>query len=199
MSSEALSPAMHLKERYVDKDSLYLDVGKPEINGKIDTITGGSTNNSIAHRGSDFGGSECSSNTSPSAFSRSPLEGPRKASGRSFKVNNASIGGNSAFLKAAIHRTIQKNDEDSKNDTSPTVIRSDKKRNTDFVQTHNPDKVRTPSHSPTYYKASDSPTEKADSAFQIKVEQVPSSSIPGFGQKPSDGPVRRFQPFAQKE
>ena len=205
LSSSGLSPVNTNKDRFIDKDSLYLDVGRPELNGRVDTINNGSTHNSILHqnRGSEFGSSNgASSNSAMSPFSKSPLGEQRRHTGRSFKVNG-SIGSNQSFLKAAIYRNMQRNDEDCKDDMSPgaklEVIRSDKKRNTDYVLGHQPEKVRTGSHSPTIFKPSDSPS-SPDSPFQLKLEQVqPNSAIPMIGNKSSQRTSRRFQPFAQKD
>ena len=206
-SSSALTPVSTNKDRFVDKDSLYLDVGRPEINGRIETINNGSTHNSISYqnRASEFGSSNASSNSAMSPFSKSPLAEHRKQNTRSFKVN-ASIGSNQSFLKAAIYRNMQRNDEDCKDDMSSglkaDVIRTEKKRNTDYVIGHQPEKVRTGSHSPTIFKPADSPT-SLDSPFQLKLEQVqqvqPHSAIPAISIKTSQRSSRRFQPFAQKD
>ena len=88
--------------RFAEKDSLYLDLGRPELNGKIDTITSGSNNNSLLlHKNS--------SPDSPSPKSGSPFS-KHSAQSSSFKVQ--ATNNNQSFLKAAIFRNMQKNGED---------------------------------------------------------------------------------------
>jgi len=41
------SPGVRHKDRFAEKGSLYLDMGRPEVNGSVDTMASGSTNNSM--------------------------------------------------------------------------------------------------------------------------------------------------------
>mmetsp|Transcript_42367 Transcript_42367/g.49072 ORF Transcript_42367/g.49072 Transcript_42367/m.49072 type:complete len:647 (-) Transcript_42367:253-2193(-) len=91
------------KERYEQKDSLYLDVGQPVINGKVDTMTSGvnSHNNSLLLQGP--------SNTTGSNNSISRFAG------------SARKGGQNDLLRAAIFNNAGKG-EMNQDDTSPTKI-----------------------------------------------------------------------------
>lgn len=98
-SSKIASPR-NLQPRFAEKDSLYLDLGKPEMNGKIDTLTSGSANNSLLLQKAD-----CASPKIASPFSKNAM-----MRGSSFK--NQVSGGNKDVLKAAIFRNMQNNNED---------------------------------------------------------------------------------------
>jgi len=103
------SPLMSNNQRYAEKDSLYLDMGRPELNGKIDTLTSNSTNNSILL----FNRIDSNSNVGStpnliSAFAKAGVD--TKGRSRSFKGHNGA-GSNQSFLKAAIFRNMQKNNE----------------------------------------------------------------------------------------
>jgi len=86
-------------QRFAEKDSLYLDVGRPELTGKIDTLTSGSNNNSLLLTKNDGG----STPNSASAFAKNSLS-------RSTKPGH-STAPKQSFLKAAIFRNMQKNNE----------------------------------------------------------------------------------------
>jgi serine/threonine protein kinase len=105
------------KHRFTEKDSLYLDVGKPELNGKLDTITLGSANNSISVNSSI---SNTTAPTSTSTFGKpeAVIQQKGRAHSRSFKTPGT-FKNNQSFLKAAIFRNMQKNNgnahEEAKN------------------------------------------------------------------------------------
>jgi len=88
--------------RFTEKDSLYLDVGRPEITGRIDTLTSGSANNSVLlmSRGTSH------ADTSPlsgSAFS--------KNSGQKSFRNYVSTADPQAYPKSPMFRSSQQGDQ----------------------------------------------------------------------------------------
>jgi len=109
--------------RFAEKDSLYLDVGKPEINGKIDTLTSGSNNNSLLLTRADSNGN--SAPNSASSFAKN------LGHSRSFKAHNTA--GKPSFLKAAIIRNMQMNNSESEEakDESPDI--KSERRHSDFI------------------------------------------------------------------
>jgi len=95
--------------RFAEKDSLYLDLGKPEMNGRLDTITNGSANNSFCLHG----GSNTNSNAnSVSAFAKQSTlpDQDTKGQAKSYRGHNAPAN-NQSFLKAAIFNNMQKKNE----------------------------------------------------------------------------------------
>jgi len=104
-----------------DEDSVYLDMGKPEINGRTDTIVNGSINNSllVLNRGESY--SNCASPCLKSSFSNRNLS---RTVTKQFKGSGNS---GQSFLKAAIFRNMQKNnsegakDDDSSDMSSPKI------------------------------------------------------------------------------
>jgi len=120
VNSEKGSPNVTSGNRYAEKDSLYLDLGKPEMNGKLNTLTNGSANNSINMKG----GLVNSNNNSLSVFAK---QGGQDQDGKSpnrssFKGGYAA--GNQSFLKAAIFNNMQKN-----NDMGDSPVRKDEGMN----------------------------------------------------------------------
>jgi len=105
---EKASPLSPSKNRFTIRDSMYLDVGKPEFNGKIDSISNGSSNNSLYLKGADNLGSN---NNSVSSFARQTTLSEQKKQGqsRSFKGHNLQTN-NSSFLKAAIFNNMKNGD-----------------------------------------------------------------------------------------
>lgn len=125
-------------QRFAEKDSLYLDLGKPEINGRVDTLTNGSNNNSLMlFRADSFNGASPKS-TSPFA------KGTPQTSSFRVYANNANGGnsptvGNQTFLKAAIHRNIQNNNDEEEYKQSNFIKLHEVKherRSSDFVTTN---------------------------------------------------------------
>jgi serine/threonine protein kinase len=94
--------------RYAEKDSLYLDMGRPEMNGKIDTLTSGSMNNSLLMltRDNSHGNNSAAGSLSNFAKGKGGME--IKGHTKSFKnglVNHQSV------LKAAIFRNMRNKSE----------------------------------------------------------------------------------------
>jgi len=151
--------ALPARNRYTEKDSLYLDVGKPEMNGKLDSISNGSVNGSLFMKGGDTPTSN--NNNSVSSFAKK-AEGasPERLKGqsRSFKAHTPTVNQQS-FLKAAIFNNIAKNtdmggNDGSRHDTSPTKIHSLNRH-----QRHNSDLVL---RTGTPYSASSSGSDELD-------------------------------------
>jgi serine/threonine protein kinase len=94
------SPKLLPENRFSKKDSLYLDVGRPDMNGKLDTITTMYVNNSLSVKGS------CAS---PTSTSNSTFEQRTKTQSKTVKPSRPA--NNQSFLKAAIFRNMQKNSE----------------------------------------------------------------------------------------
>jgi len=98
------------KDKYEQKDSLYLDVGQPLMNGKIDTLNSGvnSANNSLLlGQGPTH---NAGSNNSLSKFAGGQA-GKNAAGGRG--------GGGNALLKAAIFKNAEKNMNNPYEESSP--------------------------------------------------------------------------------
>jgi len=199
------------RERYLDKDSMHLDVGRQEITGRIDTLTNGSTQNSLsfANKIAELAStnSAASSNNSMSPFGRGSLADYKKYGARSFGKNN-SIGGNQSYMKSSIHKSGTKGEEDYKEDMSPMfkleMMKNEKKHrhseqippNAEFLAN---DRLRPGSKSPTttYYKTESATV--SESPFQLKLEQVqPNSANPLNINKPSQISSRKFQNYPQK-
>jgi serine/threonine protein kinase len=108
------SPLKPGKKRFTGKDSLYLDVGRPEMNGKLDTLTTESVKNSVSLKGSC--NTSLSASTSTFAKRESSLE-PKEAKERSgtFK-NHHTTDKNQSVLKAAIFRNIQQKNNKNHNE-----------------------------------------------------------------------------------
>jgi len=125
------SGAVNSPQRFGEKDSLYLDYGKPEINGKVDTITSGSHNNSLLLTRADSSNTNSQPNSAASSFAKNS-----QRSG-SFKVHNSGGNNNQSFLKAAIFRNMQqKNSNEEEKDESASPQKSSKtqeRRYSDFV------------------------------------------------------------------
>jgi len=97
------------KSRFLEKSSLYLDVGKPEMNGGLGTITNSSGNNSGCIKDKSVGGSN---STSLSAFAKpnSSLIA-QKAKGQSQSFKGGRNFENQLVLKAAIFANMQKSND----------------------------------------------------------------------------------------
>lgn len=105
------SPALPQANRFEMKDSLYLDLGKPEISGKVDTLTNGSANNSLLLQRQ-----ESMNNSSPK--SASPYHRGSIFQSSNFRIQaNAVNNNNPSVLKQTIIRNMQKGEEeDEQND-----------------------------------------------------------------------------------
>lgn len=107
---EQASPLLPSKrDRFVKEDSLYLDLGRPEMNGRIDTITSGSTNNSLLLANRIDSSSNIGTTTTPSAFGK---KNATRLNNKGYKSHGQGTS-NQSFLKAAIFRTMQKNNSEN--------------------------------------------------------------------------------------
>jgi len=99
--------------RYALKDSLYLDLGKSELNGKIDTLTSGSmTGSLLLINKNDSNNASTPGSVSTFAKSKGLSEIMNKGQNRSFKNSSAlGLGNHQSILKAAIIRNMQNNIE----------------------------------------------------------------------------------------
>ena len=96
------------RERFVKEDSLYLDLGKPEITGRIDTITSGSMSGSLLLANRADSSSNIGTTTTPSAFAK---KSTARGNNKTYKSHTQGAS-NQSFLKAAIFRTMQKNNSE---------------------------------------------------------------------------------------
>jgi len=194
--------------RFAEKDSLYLDMGKPEMNGKVDTLTNHSANNSILLMNRTDSNNNVGSNPniiSNFAKGRSLFEQKGKGQSKSFK-NHPNSGNSQSFLKAAIFRNMQKNSEIAGGE-SPldrrgsidghlTIDTSNERRRSSFMSPKNGDDLkqrhksesperrnesRMNDHSPTRFNSEDGEEER--NGYIIGLNAIPQ---------------KRYQPFAQK-
>ena len=197
------SPTLKQKERFAEKGSLYLDMGKPEVNGHVDTLTSGSgsTNNSMLLVKRE---SEPNPTGLPSTFSTKNsmlIDTKLKGQNKSFKAH--STAGNQSFLKQAIFRNMQKNNEliveDFKN-IGHSSHREDRDRDLsplpDDSQKRFSLKISTKNPSAGSDDMPRSPME--DISLGMSFDRSPSNAGESFA-KNSSSPIRRFQPFAQKK
>jgi len=179
-------------DRFAEKDSLYLDMGKPELNGKIDTLTSGSQNNSLLLQ-RDPSSNANVGNGSLSAFAKGgSLADQKKAGqGKSFKA------GNSTFLKAAIFNNMGKNkdSEESKEDPGPPRQELIPRENNRRYSENLGKQTRNESSSPDREDSEDISNENP--GVQSNVDKTKSGpSTPG--KMLSNSSSRRFAPFGQK-
>ena len=113
-----ISPITSETSRFVEKGSLYLDVGKPEVDGQIMTLSNGSMNSSAGFKID----TENLLSLPKSSFSKplpSPTEHKQVIGAKRFSVT-AQNSLNQHFLKAAILNNIRRssvqNDESEVND-----------------------------------------------------------------------------------
>lgn len=100
-----------IKDRFAEKDSLYLDMGKPELNGKIGTLANGSHNDSLLlHNRGDSNASVTLKDGTHSSFAKGVQQPDQKTRSKSFR-GHAGGANNQSFLKAAIFRNMQKNSD----------------------------------------------------------------------------------------
>jgi len=118
------------QHRYTEKDSLYLDVGKPELNGKLNTLTNGSQNNSILVKNTATNSNNNSNNNSLSTFAKQVNQESETKRGHAYRASY-NAGNKPSFLKAAIFNNMQKNGADS-----PTAIRKEKTNNLRIERRH---------------------------------------------------------------
>jgi len=184
--SPALNPVNQQSSRFAQKNSFFLDMGKPELNGKIDTLTAGSSNNNSVLLNRQNSNASVGSNNgsdSPSHFSNQKSLFKRS---RSMKTYNPMASTGQSFLKAAIFRNMAKNqndmpDEENKEVESLQIERrhSDNAKRSDFSPNHrsatkSPERDDSADNSPSHFKSTASPA------------------------KITSNTKRRFQPFGQK-
>ena len=97
-----------------------MDLGKPEMNGKLNTLTNGSANNSINMKG----GLVNSNNNSLSVFAKQGGQDQEGKSPNRSSFKGGYAAGNQSFLKAAIFNNMQKN-----NDMGDSPVRKDEGMN----------------------------------------------------------------------
>jgi len=200
------SPGLKPKERFAEKGSLYLDMGRPEVNGRIDTLTSGSTNNSMLLNKRE---NDMSFNGLPSSFaskgSQQLSDLKVKGQNKSFKGPNGSMGGNQSILKAAIFRNMQKNNEISGEDFKDGGLSSQREErsfsDTSSNKRHNSLRIKTKGFAGSPDEPQKSPTE--DHSLGGSFDNSPVGNGGGgadnsFGKYPPS-PLRRFQHFAQKK
>jgi len=124
--------------RFAEKDSLYLDLGRPEINGRVDTINSASTNSSMLLA------SRVTSHADTSPLSGSNFSKGLRHHG-SFKGYLPGSQG-TEVLKSSLYRNMQHNNESGETPDSGLLksrleeIKNDR-RASDFLSSH--------SHSPS--------------------------------------------------
>jgi serine/threonine protein kinase len=174
-------------DRFAEKDSLYLDMGRPELNGKIDTLTNGSQNNSLLLQRDPSSNANLNSG-SLSAFAKGAQNDKKLQQAKSFKA-----GGGSSFYKAALLKNNQ-NYEDSKEDPGPPrqelIPRENNRR-----YSENLGKGRTKSPSPDQ-DSEETPYENPQ--VENNVDKIKSGTPDKHPSKMLSSSNRRFTPFGQK-
>jgi len=136
MKSEGSPFAIQSHNRFAEKDSLYLDLGKPEMNGKLDTITNGSANNSLLMKGSSNANSNVNS---VSAFAKQSTMEDSKSPNKASRGGHHGTANNQSFLKAAIFNNMQRKNEaniDSPVERGAPVKLQIERRHTDHARTN---------------------------------------------------------------
>lgn len=204
IESDKDSPLLpHRGDRFVREDSLYLDMGKPELNGRIDTLTNGSTNNSLLLNNRVDSSSNLNSPCLPSSFgsNRSLV----RTNSKSSKTHNTQ-----SFLKAAIFRSMQKKnneamtpDEMAKN--RMTEIKFERQRSDESpLRGHVEDENRPPTlhlqHSPEKGLFTTEEEARNDNKFDespARIERIHLNLQPQtMGSKTLNMSKRKYQPFA---
>lgn len=160
------SPGLGAKDRFAEKDSLYLDMGKPELNGKIDTLANGSANNSLLLHRADSN-MNVSRDGSVSGFAKQQPD--QKSRSKSFRHG----GNNQSILKAAIFRNMQKNN-DMPGEESKEDISGSKRRDSDPITYHSKESPsnRRDSHSSDSDDDSSSDICHENPQVQLNVEKM---------------------------
>jgi hypothetical protein len=181
--------SIHKVDRFAEKDSLYLDMGRPEMNGKIDTLTSGSQNNSLLLQRDPSSNANLNSG-SLSAFAKQGSLSDQKKSGqgKSFKV-----GGGSSFYKAALLKN-NLNYEETKEDPGPPrqelIPRENNRR-----YSENLGKGREKSPSPD----NEDEISSEDPQVEYNVDKIKTGTPDKHPSKMlSASGNRRFTPFGQK-
>lgn len=186
-------------DRFAEKDSLYLDMGRPEMNGKVDTITSGSQNNSLLLKHDP--GSNAHLGGSRSSFSKQGsdknLLGGKKAGG----------GGGNNLLKQAVFKNMANNMNEEGKDDTPTNRASDFNAERRFSAdmghgsgsgSNSPKGERYASQSPDKDDGSDVSSE--NSGVQNNVDKMKAGTPDKHPSKMlASGNNRRFTPFEKKK
>ena len=192
------SPGLNqAKDRFAQKNSFYLDMGKTELNGRTDTLTNGSSNGNsvLLHKRGDSNASVGSGTNpdSPSTFSKQQSLFKRSRSLKPFNPMPNSGGGQSV-LKAAIFRNMQKNNGDMASEDGKEDTLKVERRHSDNTSGKNSDhssdrgyESRSPDRDSQDESSDDSPK---------RLEKI--KALEKSGIKQSQAGKRRFLPFAQK-
>jgi len=165
------------RDRFAEKDSLYLDMGKPELNGRIGTLANGSHNDSILLQKVDSHASVTPKEGSTSSFAKSVHQPDQKSRSKSFR-GQAGVGNNQSFLKAAIFRNMQKNSEYPGEDSKEDLLEIKHKRResdrpsfyTRMSSNESPDKGKNSSSNSDVDSSNDICSENPQ--VQINVEKI---------------------------
>jgi len=180
------SPGM--KDRFAEKDSLYLDMGRPEMNGKLETLNSASNNNSLLLNRRDSNAS-VGSNAGHDSFSSFAKNSPVDKRSKSFRMHPNVPNNNQSFLKAALLRNMQKNSsdmpEESKDDNSSP--KNEERRNSERLQGRF-----------SSFSSRNSSNSQDNDSEDDGVESPKQSKQVDSGKTPTTTTKRRFQPFAQK-
>ena len=177
--------------RFTEKDSLYLDVGRPEITGRIDTITG-SANNSVLLASKTISNAD-SSPLSASAFARN--------AGRNTSLKGYSPP-NQGFLKAAIFRNMEQGDPQDSGTLKIKLeeVKNDR-RHSEFTPTKSPGfyTVGSPDHIPDPYNGELGEVSHENAQIQTNVEKM---KLVGQNVNPSklvESPMKRTSAFGYSQ
>jgi len=205
---EQASPLLPSKrDRFVKEDSLYLDLGRPELNGRVDTITSGSTNNSLLLANRVDSSSNIGTTTTPSAFAK---KNATRTNTKGYKSHGQGAS-NQSFLKAAIFRTMQKNNSENLKEEDSFRNRLQKlqidKKNSDDSPTDNfdqEDQARG-NYTQSPEKEFQPPEEPVEAIGDENVEIPPQSNMERISldvnnkyptAKTGTSRMKRFHPFA---
>jgi serine/threonine protein kinase len=172
------------KDRFVREDSLYLDIGKPEINGRVDTITSGSMNNSLLLATRTDSTNELPSPCLPSKFSTLGT-GLVRTNSKTYKSSN----NRPSFLKAAIFNNMQRNNSEGlrEEDTTPKLApigENSLSPTKNFKQESSPE------------KENEIQQDNENEEIQYNIDKVNMAANGGYQVNKSNQKMRRFQPFA---
>jgi len=183
------------KDRFTQKNSFYLDMGKPELNGRTDTLNNGSSNGNsvLLHKRGDSNASVGSGTNpdSPSGFSKQQSLFKRS---RSLKPFNPMPNSGQSVLKAAIFRNMQKNGNGDMNNEDGKEDLQVERRRSDYASGKHSDhssergyESRSPDRDSQDESGDDSPN---------RLEKI--KGLDKGSAKPAQAGKRRFLPFAQK-
>jgi len=176
------------KDRFVREDSLYLDIGKPEINGRIDTITSGSMNNSLLLATRTDSTNELPSPCLPSKFSNVGA-GLVRTNSKTYKASN----NRPSFLKAAIFNSMQRNNSEGLRDDETPKLASMGEQTSPTKSFEGRD-INSRS-SPEKENEIQQDQSDENEEVQYNIDKVNLAANNGFKAN-TNQKMRRFQPFA---